>query len=359
MTWSGDRPVKVVVGISGGVDSAVAAALLLDRGFEVIGVHLRIHSSPEVRKRVERIVAALGIDCRSLEVGGLFRRKVLLPFFDDHRKGLTPNPCVICNEEVKFASLLSTARRMGAEMIATGHYARIHMGPGGPALGRCFDRYKDQSYMLYRLRPQSLVNILFPLGGMTKGAVRELGERRFPGLFQGVAESNDICFIPRGELADAVERAAGPFPSGRVVNLNGVVLGIHKGLNRFTVGQRKGHSLPGGPWFVVEKRVKENELVVGRKQDLVVGRVTCGDPVWHGEPASGLILEGCTRYRGRPSPCIIECADARGFTCRFPEGVSGVAPGQSLVLYYNDRVFGGGIIKTAEKGGPSGHEEHR
>lgn len=350
---------KVVVGISGGIDSAVAAALLLDRGFEVVGVHLRIHSSPEVRKRIERIATALGIDCLSLEVGDLFRMKVLLPFFDDHRKGLTPNPCVICNEEVKFASLLSTAREVGAKMIATGHYARIFVDPGGPALGRCFDRDKDQSYMLYRLPPRSLGNILFPLGGMTKGAVRELGERRFPGLFDGVAESNDLCFIPRGELADAVGRAAGPFPSGRVVALNGEVLGMHRGLNRFTVGQRKGHSLSGGPWFVVEKRVNENELVVGRKCDLVVERVTCGDPVWHGEPASVLLLEGCTRYRGRPSPCIMEYADARGFACRFPEGVSGVAPGQSLVLYYNDRVFGGGIIKTAKKGGPSGHEEHR
>ncbi len=112
---------KVVVGISGGIDSAVAAALLLDRGFEVVGVHLRIHSSPEVRKRIERIATALGIDCLSLEVGDLFRMKVLLPFFDDHRKGLTPNPCVICNEEFNFASLISTAREVGAKMIATGH----------------------------------------------------------------------------------------------------------------------------------------------------------------------------------------------------------------------------------------------
>ena len=350
---------KVVVGISGGIDSAVAAALLLGKGFKVVGVHLQIHSSPAVRERIGRITDALKIECQSLEVGDLFERKVLVPFFDDHREGLTPNPCVVCNGEVKFASLLSAARSMGAVMIATGHYARIFMDPGGPALGRCFDRDKDQSYMLYRLRPQSLRNILFPLEGMTKGAVRELGKKRFPGLFDGVAESNDICFIPRGELAEAIEQTAGPFPYGKVVNLSGEVLGMHDGLNRFTIGQRKGHSLSGGPWFVVEKRVKQNELVVGRKSDLVVERVACIDPVWQSEPAPGLHLEGCTRYRGRPSPCILQYADSLGFSCHFPEGVSGVAPGQSLVLYYNDRVFGGGIIKTTEKGGPSGHEGHR
>ena len=350
---------RAVIGISGGVDSAVAAALLLEEGFDVVGVHLRIHSSPEVEKRIERIAATLGIDCQSLEVEGLFRRKVLLPFFDDYRKGYTPNPCVICNEEVKFASLLSTAREIDAEIIATGHYAQVSIGSGGPTLARGFDRTKDQSYMLYRIPRRFLGNLRFPLGEMTKRMVEEMGEKRFPGLFRGVAESNDICFIPRGGLTELVEGAAGPFPPGRIIDLTGAVLGRHGGLNRFTIGQRKGHSLSDGPWFVVEKRVSDNELVVGRREDLVVERLTCSDSVWHGDPLSDLHLEGCHRYRSRPSPCIMEHADARTFSCRFPGGVSGVAPGQSLVLYYNDKVFGGGIIKTAEKGGPSGHEEYR
>ena len=350
---------RFVVGISGGVDSAVAAALLLEEGFDVVGAHLRIHSNPEVEKRIERIAATLGIDCQSLEVEGLFRTKVLLPFFDDYRKGFTPNPCVLCNEGVKFATLLSMARDIGAEIIATGHYAQVFLGPGGPTLARGFDRTKDQSYMLYRIPRRFLGNLRFPLGKMTKRSVEELGERRFPGLFREVAESNDICFIPRGRLAEEVEHAAGPFPPGRIIDLTGRVLGRHEGLNRFTIGQRKGHSLPGGPWFVVEKRISGNELVVGRREDLVVEGLTCSDPVWHGDPVAGLHLEGCYRYRSRPSPCIMEHADARTFYCRFPGGVNGVAPGQSLVLYYNDRVFGGGIIKTAEKGGPSGHEEYR
>ncbi|HQO82736.1 MAG TPA: tRNA 2-thiouridine(34) synthase MnmA [Synergistales bacterium] len=351
---------KAVVGISGGMDSAAAAALMLDRGFEVIGVHLRFRCSREEENRVERITSELGIGLLSLDVESLFNSKVRHPFFDALRKGFTPNPCVICNEQVKFVSLVSAARGLGAELVATGHYARVSLSPDkGTALLRGVDPEKDQSYMLYRIPVSILEKTCFPLGGITKREVRAFCEERFPALFEGVAESSDICFIPGRKLEETIELNAGPFIPGRIVTTSGEELGHHRGLNRYTIGQRKGLSLSGGPWFVVEKRMSLNELVVGRQEDLVVEEVFCTDPVWHLEPATGERLDGCHRYRCRPSPCILEQVNDRYLSCRFPEGVSGVAPGQSLVFYYNDRVYGGAIIERAEKGGPPGLEDHR
>jgi len=351
---------KAVVGISGGMDSTAAAAIMLDRGFEVIGVHLRFFCSGEAEKRIERIASELGISILSLDVESLFNCKVRRPFFDDLRKGFTPNPCVICNEQVKFVSLVSVARDLGAELVATGHYARISSGlDESAALLRGVDPEKDQSYMLYRIPVTILEKTCFPLGGITKREVRAFCEERFPGLFEGVGESKDICFIPGRKLEETVELNAGPFIPGRIVTTSGEELGYHRGLYRYTIGQRKGLSLSGGPWFVVGKRMSLNELVVGRQGDLVVEEVFCSDPVWHVEPVAGERLNGCQRYRCRPYPCILEQVDDRSFSCRFTEGVSGVAPGQSLVLYYNDRVYGGGIIERAEKGGPPGHEDHR
>jgi len=348
---------RVVVGISGGVDSAAAAALLVRKGFEVTGVYLRLHKENKGEDRAGHIAEILGIRFLTVSAEKIFNENVLLPFFQAYGRGETPNPCVLCNEKVKFATLFSVSDSLGGGFVASGHYAGIRNVPAGPLLVKALDREKDQSYMLYRVPAGMLSRIVFPLGGMTKSEVREMASTVFPGVFDDIPESSDICFIPEGDLPGIVEARTGPFEPGNIIAVTGEILGRHRGINMFTIGQRKGLSLPNGPWFVVGKKIDTHDLIVGRKDDLVVGKVFCSHPVWHLEPKPGSQLEACRRYRCRADRCVISGITKTSFVCSFPGGTSGIAPGQSLVLYSNDTVFGGGIIEKAEKGGPTQNEE--
>jgi tRNA-specific 2-thiouridylase len=344
---------RVVAGVSGGIDSAVACALLVEQGHEVICLHLSFHGADTGTDRAREVARRLGLTFLEVSVRDEFEKEVLNPFTEEWSKGLTPNPCVICNRRVKFPALVDAASKEGANAVATGHYARTAMGPGGRiSLFRGIDRLKDQSYMLYRLPPETLPALLFPLGEMTKEQVSGKGRTLFPDMFDDLPESEDLCFLPDGELAEYIQGRAGPFPEGDVIDPSGKVAGKHRGLNRYTVGQRKGLGLSGGPWFVTGIDSFSNRIFVGREEDLAADLVKCRDSLWHEKPVPGKTLEACKRYRSRPVECTLVSVEGGSFTCLFPGCISGAAPGQSLVLYSGDRVYGGGIIETALRGGP-------
>lgn len=343
--------------MSGGLDSSVASAILAAEGHEVIGVYLRLQKDDRGEERAVKTAEKTGFPLVVVPAEELFEKEVVEPFLNAYKSGLTPNPCIICNEKVKFAVLAIVAEKYGAGAVATGHYARIATGPDGrKSIFRGLDPTKDQSYMLYRIPRVMLGKIIFPLGDMGKHEVREKGNSLFPGLFDVVKESEDLCFVSRRELGDFVGEKAGPFPDGRIVSSAGCRIGFHKGLHRYTIGQRKGLSLSGGPWFVNGKNLEENELIVGTEKDARVRVAECGQSVWHQDPVAGVSFSACHRYRSRPVGCVLVGAEGSSFSCSFGENIAGVAPGQSLVLYSNDRVCGGGIIERTWRGGASDDE---
>lgn len=342
--------------MSGGIDSAVASAILSELGHEVIGAYLRLHEYQIGETKAFEAASMIGIPIFSISIEHVFKKEVVTPFLSEHKCGFTPNPCLICNQKVKFAILHEVAERIGADAIATGHYARIDSGPGGrAALFRGRDATKDQSYMLYRLAASSLERIILPLGEYSKTEVRKKGRHLFPGLFDTADESEDICFIPKGDLGSFIQNNAGPFSPGRIVTTSGHAIGMHSGLHMFTIGQRKGLGLSGGPWFVCRKNLVTNELIVGRKEN--ISGIRCREAVWHDNPVKGIALSACHRYRSRLIGCVIDSVNGSSFSCLLDEPERGAAPGQSLVLYSDDRVYGGGIIEETWRGGSVSNEQ--
>lgn len=340
--------------MSGGLDSSVASALLVEEGHEVIGVYLRLQRYDKGEERAAEAAAGIGIPLIVISAEDAFEKEVMVPFIEAYRSGSTPNPCVLCNERVKFATLISVAGKYGADAVATGHYARTAPGPAGRiSIFKGLHSSKDQSYMLYRISGKVLEKMLFPLGGLKKSEVREKGLTFFPGLFEKIPESEDLCFVSRGELGEFIRREAGPFPEGSIVTPSGDHVGSHKGLHRYTIGQRKGLALSGGPWFVCAKNIKTNELIVGKEENIKVSAIKCIRSVWHENPVEGVTLSACHRYRSRPVSCVVDSLAGSSFSCLLHEKIEGVAPGQSLVLYSNDRVYGGGIIERTWRGGAS------
>lgn len=349
---------RVIAGISGGLDSAVASAILVEAGHDVIGVYLRLNKCNAGEERALETTKRIGIPLVVVPAEDVFKKEVEAPFLDVYRSGSTPNPCVRCNERVKFALLSTFAGKYGADSIATGHYARTAPGPDGKiAIFRGLDPSKDQSYMLYRISHKVIEKIIFPLGGMKKSDVREKGSALFPGLFDGIPESEDLCFVSRRKFLEYIRENAGPFTGGSIVKLSGEHVGFHKGLHRYTVGQRKGLDLSGGPWFVCAKNLATNKLVVGKEEDIEVRVIKCSRAVWHESPVAGVILSACHRYRSSPVGCILDSVKGTTFSCRLQDKAVGVAPGQSLVLYFNDRVYGGGIIEETWREGASEDEQ--
>ncbi len=352
--------------MSGGVDSSAAAALLRDQGHEVIGISLRLSKSeggrapgrccsPDDLDDARAVADTLGIPFYVFEATDLFSRTVVDPFVGSYLAGETPIPCLACNREVKFGHLLARAEALGAH-LATGHYARIESdGAGRKRLLRGLDASRDQSYFLYELGQRELARLVFPVGHLTKAESREVA--RSAGL--GTAEkpeSQDICFVPDGNAAGFVARAAGGAPPrGRIVTTEGEVIGEHGGLHAYTVGQRKGlpaaTSIGGGgrghklPIYVSAIRPETNEIVVGPAASIERGTFTVRDACWVAgtPPAADEVLTVRVRHRHGGTPCTVE-ANGKGFTVHALEPVRAPAPGQAAVLYRDDEVVGGGII---------------
>jgi len=338
--------------MSGGVDSSVAAALLLEEGHDVTGVTMQLWPegdaeggccSVSASRDARRVCDLLGIPHYVLQFRDVFEHAVVEPFRRAYAEGRTPNPCIVCNDVVKFEELLRRAQVQGAEFLATGHYARIVADErGGRWLRRAADENKDQSYFLYRMTPEQLGHVLFPVGELTKPQVRakaiELG---LPTARK--TESQEVCFVPRDDyrafLAASHRAAVQPGP---IVDLEGRVLGRHEGVSGFTVGQRKGLGLAGGPWFVVRTDAETATVVVGPKEALAVRRVLARDLRWRGGGHEHVGAQ--LRYRGRALPAEATLADD-ALTVTLVEPEFGVAPGQAIVCYRGDIVIGGGTVE--------------
>ena len=348
---------KVIVGLSGGVDSAVAALLLKEAGHEVIGLTLR--TSEEANRCCEiddaRAVAeALGIEFRVLNVSGQFVEKVIAPFVGSYCAGRTPNPCVGCNRTIKWDWMLYEADLLGAEFVATGHYANVVRLENGRFAVKTADRArKDQTYMLYQLTQEQLARTLMPLGGYSKDEVRCLAEAA--GLpVADKPDSQEICFVPDGRYADYIKEylAESPaFEPGCFVDLSGKVLGQHQGIVNYTVGQRKGLGIAlGAPAYVVRIDRDENQVVLGTDEDLWTSEVLCGDVRYMAVPKLGagetLKVRAKVRYQHDAAEAELTALDGGRARLLFEKPVRAAAPGQAAVFYDADGcVAGGGVIE--------------
>jgi tRNA-uridine 2-sulfurtransferase len=355
---------RVVVAMSGGVDSSVAAALLAKAGFNVVGITLQLYdhgaavgkkgaccAGQDVRDAA-RVAAQFGIPHYVLDYEARFRAAVIEDFAEAYRRGETPIPCIRCNERIKFRDLLATARELGASALATGHYARRVAGPNGPELHRAVDTARDQSYFLYRTSRSELDFLRFPLGGLPKDETRRLAHD-FALPVAAKPDSQDICFVPQGSYAGIVEKlrpeAGEP---GDIVDRNGRVLGRHHGIAHFTVGQRKGLGIAAAePLYVLRLDPENRRVVVGPKSALHEMRVYLGELNWLGAPLTvgqGVQVSAKLRSTQAPVPTTLHPGASPGAAELVLSAPSGaVAPGQAAVLYDGERLLGGGWIRRS------------
>ena len=362
---------RVVAAMSGGVDSAVAAARMLDAGHEVVGVHLALsRNASRLRESARgcctledagdarRVADRLGIPFYVWDLAERFRHDVVEDFTAEYAAGRTPNPCLRCNERIKFAALLDKAVALGFDAVATGHYARIVEGPAGRELHRAVDAAKDQSYVLGVLTAEQLARAYFPLGDTTKDRIREEAAARGFTVARK-PDSHDICFIPDGDTRGFLRRALGEAPGDLVDATTGAVVGRHAGTHGFTVGQRRGlgldrSGLDGEPRYVVEVDARRRQVVIGTS-DLLTVREIVGDHVrWCGPAPEGTVRVGAQiRAHGEEVPATAYldhgAGGVRRLNVRLDLGVRGVAPGQSVVLYDGTRVLGSATIADTER----------
>ncbi len=351
-----------MVGMSGGVDSSVAAYLLREQGYEVIGVTMQIWQDEDACtleqeggccglsavEDARRVADVLEIPYYVMNFKESFRKNVIDYFVREYQAGRTPNPCIACNRYVKWESLLQRSLAIGAHYIATGHYARICRLPSGRyAVRNSVTAQKDQTYALYNLTQEQLSRTLMPVGDYEKSSVREMAERMGLPVAQK-ADSMEICFVPDGDYAAFIEEETGePALPGNFVDAQGNVLGRHRGIIHYTVGQRKGLNLAMGyPVFVVEIRPETNEVVVGPLEENLSRRVHMRQVNLMGEAAfdEKKVYRGKIRYNHRGADCTVEKLGEDLYACTFEEAQRGVTPGQALVLYDGEMVAGGGTI---------------
>ncbi|MFH1180820.1 MAG: tRNA 2-thiouridine(34) synthase MnmA [bacterium] len=342
---------RVVVAMSGGVDSSVAAALLKKEGSEVSGVFLRLNGfSAKAEARARRVAEILKIPFNVFNFEKEFKKRVVDCFLKGYKEGITPNPCVICNKQIKFGLLLEKALKLGADYIATGHYVRLKNGK----LYRGIDKNKDQSYFLWQLGQAQLKRILFPVGDMTKPEVRKLAKKfKLPVL--GTPESMEICFVP-GKLKDFLKKHLKPKP-GPILNIEGKEIGWHHGLPFYTIGQRKGIELSGGPYYAVGKNEKKNALIAAsilKDSALWSKSLVAKNVNWISgkQPKLPLKVLAQIRYHHPAVLAVITKLPAltrRGrqttnYKIQFTQPQRAITPGQSVVFYKGKEIVGGGII---------------
>ena len=349
---------RVVVAISGGVDSSVAALLLVEAGYEVIGMMMRLWSepssgglsnrccTPQSVDDARRVAALLNIPFYLLDYENQFKSGVVDYFVQEYGRGRTPNPCLACNREIRFTLLLQRALELGAG-LATGHYARVVEHDGRYHLLRGVDNAKDQSYVLHVLGQEQLAQVLFPLGMMTKPEVRDLARRRRLPVAEK-AESQDLCFLANGDYASFVRaHAVAGLEPGPMLDQSGKVLGQHNGLVNYTVGQRHGLGLATGmPLYVIGIDAVQNAVIVGPQDSLL--RQSLGVSETHfvaGEaPGADFRCEVRLRYKAREAPAMVSVLPGRRAHVVFDEPQRPVSPGQAAVFYSGDEVLGGGVI---------------
>lgn len=345
---------RVVVAMSGGVDSSAAAALLKEQGHEVIGMTLRVWSyestaqcgsccSPDDIDDARAVAEKLGIPFYVANVEELFKDRVVSPFVQSYLHGKTPIPCVACNQDVKFGFLLKRARQLGAK-LATGHYAQVHEHEGRFTLTRGADQAKDQSYFLFTLGQDELRDLQFPVGHLTKAEVRAIAERH--GLVTThKPESMEICFVPDGDYARFVEKVAGPQPKGEIVTADGEVLGGHEGIHRFTVGQRKGLQIAHSERLYVQRLdAAKHQVIVGPATEAERSTFHLLQPHWVSEAPLERPVTIRIRHRHQGAPGRVKLELNGHYKVFLDAPARAVTPGQAAVVYDGERVLGGGWI---------------
>lgn len=357
-----DQPL-VVVALSGGVDSSVAAGLLVEQGYRVVGMMLRLWNevgreeqnkccTPDAISQARRVCAILDIPFYAIDAQTIFRQVVVEAFLQGYRSGETPNPCVFCNRYIRWEYLLSQAESIGAVKLATGHYARIQHEADGWRLLKGKDELKDQSYVLSRLTQVQLSKSIFPLGEMTKAEVRQVAHRMDLPVAER-ADSQDLCFLGDGDYRGFLTRhAPETVKPGEIINTRGDVIGQHGGLAFYTIGQRKGIRLAAKePMYVIRKDVQNNQLVVGSNAELGSRRFRVVDLNWIGmdAPSSQFTAEVKIRYKAQPVEALIDPFSEISVWVETHQPLRDITPGQLAVFSLGDRVIGSGFIRLAEE----------
>ena len=349
---------RVLIGMSGGIDSTVAAILLLEQGYELVGATFRtfdpspIANSPSPNCASEQSIldaqhmaATLGFEHHILDFRDTFREHVIANFVSEYAHGRTPNPCVLCNSHIKWGKLMQAAEQYGCDLIATGHYAQIVDFRGHTYLKNAVDTHKDQTYFLWMLTEENLRHTIFPLGGLTKTEVRQIAFNHGFEVLSKKAESQEICFVPNNDYRTFLAEQGISVPQGEYVDQQGKILGMHQGYCHYTIGQRKGLGIAlGAPKFVTNIDATTNRVTLGDREDLLTTQATIADVRirdwnWLQESPN---VQARIRYK---SPAVDAQLNPESGIITFQTPVWGVTPGQSLVIYKDNLVVGGGIIQ--------------
>jgi tRNA-specific 2-thiouridylase len=360
-----NKDTRVVVAMSGGVDSSVAAALLVEQGYDVVGMMMRLWSdeamggaehnrccTPEQMADARRIADHLRIPFYVLDTKDVFRATVVQFFIDSHRAGFTPNPCMECNRHIRFEYLLENALALDADYLATGHYARIHqIDTGNYALKKGLDDNKDQSYVLSVMGQHELSHTLFPVGEFPKSEVRQLAAK-FGLKVESKKDSQDLCFLGKNDYRDFLQvHAPEIMTQGPIVLANGEQIGIHEGLAKYTIGQRKGLGIDSNiPLYVIAKNPYRNALVVGTREQLGRDELTAARLNWTSDsvPTEPFRAEVKIRYKSAAQTALVTPLPDNRVHIRFDEPLRDITPGQGAVIYDDEICLGGGIIEKFE-----------
>jgi tRNA-specific 2-thiouridylase len=343
---------KVAVALSGGADSAAAALLLREAAYEVIGIHMRLWDSPlfdHQAKRAENICRILGIPYHQLDLQNEFECRVVDYFCREYQQGRTPNPCVACNQRIKFGLLLDEALSLGVDCLATGHYARVEHSRDGHRLLKAADTRRDQSYFLYTLTQEKLRRVLFPLGEHSRDEVKQMAKQA--GLPTASRSSQDICFISQRNYGAFLSQRFSTMP-GEVVDTRGERLGQHPGIAFYTIGQRHGLGLASGkPLYVIRIEPVSNRIVLGSEKELYSRKLAARELNWISgkAPRESIAARAKIRYKAKEAEAVLSFRND-SVDVHFAQPQKAITPGQAVVFYNIDEVLGGGTIDSAESG---------